>query len=464
MTKAAVVYNYPRTLERELNKLKTDSFGKENSETLLRFHRQLEAEGLGIARIVKNLSTLRLIASLLNKPFNEATKDDITDFVAKIEQRDYSEWTKHDYKVILKKFYKWLRGCEDEYPPEVRWIKARRGIENKLQKKDLLTMHDIEAIANSARNVRDKAFIWVYFESMRRLGEILTLNVGSIEFDELGARLIVNGKMGRDYGRIIISVPLLSAWLNMHPLRDDPNAPLWVTFGSKKTFKQLSYGAARYILKDCAARAGIKKRVWLYLIRHSRITPASKIFPHSLLCATAGWKQGSRMPAVYIHLAGEDIDLANNTVTVNEPEKNGNARMLRTSNKLSAMLNALPRKGQRVFEGTCYSSLESNFHNVRKRAAEILKNPRLLSIHFHTLRHWKATMEYHKTKDILYVKRILGHERIENTLLYTQLVTFESDEYHSAVAETIDDAEKLIEAGFEYVCTHEGAMLFRKRK
>jgi hypothetical protein len=54
--------------------------------------------------------------------------------------------------------------------------------------------------------------------------------------------------------------------------------------------------------------------------------------------------------------------------------------------------------------------------------------------------------------------------RIENTLLYTQLVTFESDEYHSAVAETIDDAEKLIEAGFEYVCIHEGTMLFRKRK
>jgi len=159
-----------------------------------------------------------------------------------------------------------------------------------------------------------------------------------------------------------------------------------------------------------------------------------------------------------------DIDLANNTVTVNEPEKNGNARMLKTSNKLSAMLNALPRKGQRVFEGTCYSSLESNFHNVRKRTAEVLKNPRLLSIHFHTLRHWKATMEYHKTKDILYVKRILGHERIENTLLYTQLVTFESDEYHSAIAETMDEAKKLVEAGFEYVCTHEGAMLFRKRK
>jgi integrase len=310
VTEAAVVYNYPRNLERELNKLKTDFLGKENSETIRQFYRQLEADGLGIARIIKYLSTLRRIASLLNKPFKDATKDDIIDFVAKIEQRDYSEWTKHDYKMILKKFFKWLSGCEDEYPPEVRWIKIKSSIQNKLEKKDLLTIDEIERIARSARNVRDKAFVWVYFESMRRLGEILTLDIGDVEFDELGARLRVNGKMGRDHGRIIISVPVLSTWLNMHPLRDNPNAPLWVTLDSKKNCNQLSYSAARSVLKDCAKRAGIKKRVWLYLIRHSRITPASKVLPHALLCATAGWKQGSRMPSVYIHLAGEDVDEA----------------------------------------------------------------------------------------------------------------------------------------------------------
>jgi len=307
---ADVVYNYPRTLERELEKLRSNSAGKENSETILQFHRLLVAEGLGLARRIKYLWTLRRIAMLLNKPFREATKDDMIDFVAKIEQQQYSECTKRDYKVMLKRFYKWFRGCEDEYPPEVRWIKAGHSISNTLQKKDLLTIDDVERIANSARDIRDKAFIWVYFESMRRLGEILTLRVGDVEFDQLGARLVVNGKIGRDYGRVITSVPLLSAWLNMHPSRNDPNAPLWVTLCSKNRIRQLSYGAARSILKDCVERAGIKKRVWLYLIRHSRITPASKILPHALLCATAGWKQGSRMPSVYIHLAGEDVDEA----------------------------------------------------------------------------------------------------------------------------------------------------------
>jgi hypothetical protein len=46
----------------------------------------------------------------------------------------------------------------------------------------------------------------------------------------------------------------------------------------------------------------------------------------------------------------------------------------------------------------------------------------------------------------------------------SQLINFETDDYHSATANNVDKAKKLIEAGFEYVCTYDAAMLFRKRK
>lgn len=49
-------------------------------------------------------------------------------------------------------------------------------------------------------------------------------------------------------------------------------------------------------------------------------------------------------------------------------------------------------------------------------------------------------------------------------MIYTQLINFESDDYHSATASNVEEAKKLIEAGFEYVCTHNETMLFRKRK
>jgi hypothetical protein len=74
-------------------------------------------------------------------------------------------------------------------------------------------------------------------------------------------------------------------------------------------------------------------------------------------------------------------------------------------------------------------------------------------------------MEYHRTKDILYVMRLLGHKSIKNTLVYTQLIDFpEDDEFVCKVAKTVQEASQLIESGFEYICTLEDAKIFGKRK
>jgi hypothetical protein len=60
---------------------------------------------------------------------------------------------------------------------------------------------------------------------------------------------------------------------------------------------------------------------------------------------------------------------------------------------------------------------------------------------------------------------MLGHRNIQNTLVYTHLVNFNTEEnYYSATAKTVDEAKKLIEQGFEYVTEMDGVKLFRKRK
>jgi len=97
--------------------------------------------------------------------------------------------------------------------------------------------------------------------------------------------------------------------------------------------------------------------------------------------------------------------------------------------------------------------------------ANKLKAPELRKIRLYDLRHFYATMLYHRTKDILLVKEKLGHRNINNTLIYTHLVDFsENDGFYSATAKTIDEAKKLIESGFEYVTEIDGVKLFRKRK
>ncbi len=73
-------------------------------------------------------------------------------------------------------------------------------------------------------------------------------------------------------------------------------------------------------------------------------------------------------------------------------------------------------------------------------------------------------MEYHKTKDILHVMRLPGHKNIKNTLVYTQLVTFEDDEYLCKAASNVKEARELVEAGYEHVSDMDNVRLFRKRK
>ena len=72
-------------------------------------------------------------------------------------------------------------------------------------------------------------------------------------------------------------------------------------------------------------------------------------------------------------------------------------------------------------------------------------------------------MEYHRTKDILHVMQVLGHKNIKNTLVYTHLVNFESDEYVCKLAKFLEEYTSLLESGFEYVIDFEGKKLFRKR-
>jgi len=159
-----------------------------------------------------------------------------------------------------------------------------------------------------------------------------------------------------------------------------------------------------------------------------------------------------------------EIDNVNNSVRVT-PEKGSNPRIFKLSGKLMAMLDSIQRRTQnnRVFAKSLKSQRRV-FEKQRANLARKLKNPRIREITFHTFRHFKATMEYHKTKDILYVMRMLGHKNIKNTLIYTQLVDFQDDDYVSRVAKTIEEACQLIEAGFEYVCEMDSVKIFRRRK
>jgi len=163
-----------------------------------------------------------------------------------------------------------------------------------------------------------------------------------------------------------------------------------------------------------------------------------------------------------------NIDFDKSIITLNAPEKGSNPRMWKVSAKLIAMLYNLPKESPKVFGEGPINSMKTTFLKTRKRLAAKLQNPRLLNISFHTFRHWKATMEYHKTKDPYYVKQFLGHKSLRNTEIYITIerTLFEStsDEFTVRVVERPEEVKALLEVGFEYVCQKDNLIFLRKRK
>lgn len=127
-------------------------------------------------------------------------------------------------------------------------------------------------------------------------------------FDEYGARVRVDGKTGMRRVRLIGSVPYLTAWVNMHPGREEPKSPLWVCYGNINHGKALSYHGMIKILKESASKAGVKKRINPHIWRHSRATHMAPKLKELQMDQYFGWVPGSGMPRTYVHLSGRDID------------------------------------------------------------------------------------------------------------------------------------------------------------
>jgi len=171
------IYEYERVLKGVLHSLKNSGICQANKALIERFSRYLFAQGLSYGRIIKYTIEARKVAEILNKPLSEVTKEDVIELVQRIERRnDYTEYTKQDYKLTIKKLYKFIKGTED-YPEEVNWIRLTSKKNNYKLPEELLTEDEVNRMAEVARTPRDRALILVLYESGCRIGEMLSLKL-----------------------------------------------------------------------------------------------------------------------------------------------------------------------------------------------------------------------------------------------------------------------------------------------
>lgn len=284
------IHNFKRRLERvELSLGKMDLPGNDH-QLIQEYRDRCFADGLGIARVVKYLQALKGLydRSLVSIP--GAIPSDIIRILANIEREDLSGWTKHDYRLALRKY---LVFCGR--PELASLVKLPNCGTHKLPE-ELLTPDDIGALMASAADSMLQALIITLYESGCRVGELLGIRRKHVQYDALGIVLIVEGKTGMRRVRVIEAAVYLDIWISEGSFKqDEPIFPI-------------SYAAFRKRLQVLAVRAGIGKRIYPHLFRHSRATFLASYLTEAQLCAYHGWTIGSSMPRIYVHLNSKDLD------------------------------------------------------------------------------------------------------------------------------------------------------------
>jgi predicted hotdog family 3-hydroxylacyl-ACP dehydratase len=70
----------------------------------------------------------------------------------------------------------------------------------------------------------------------------------------------------------------------------------------------------------------------------------------------------------------------------------------------------------------------------------------MLMITFQTIRHWKAIMGHHQTKDLLHVRMLLEHRKLNATTLYFQIAEALSHSTQGAFAVKVAETQEGITA------------------
>jgi len=206
-------------------------------------------------------------------------------------------------KRVIKAFFRW-KG-EDE---RVAWIKVRQYDLGKEVMNSILSDGEMARLLDACDHPRDKALLLVAWETGVRLGELLGMQLSHGERTSYGWKWLVHGKTGARPIWLIRSAPLMNLWLSVHPHRKDKTAPVWL-LRWKTRLGGIRESRARTILKRAASIAGLKRRVWWHMFRHNAVSrDAKRGMTEAALRKKYGWTQNSRMPTLYVHLFGTDVE------------------------------------------------------------------------------------------------------------------------------------------------------------
>ena len=375
------LYRLDQTLDSVRRRIEKAEYSDDHKKTLFKFEDFLYTESLSAFRIIKHLTQINVIFRTFPKLPTKLTEDNTIMVIGWIEKTKPNAETNTSYKTTLKKYLAFQKS-----PELIRLIKIKKRKINPKLPEEILTENEISQLISAATSERNRAFIAGIYEAGARISEFGTIKIKHLIIDEFGLKITVNGKTGMRVVRLVFSTPYILNWLDVHPYRNDPESPIWVTdskAGGKP--RQMEYRGFERLIKETAKKTNIKKRIYNGLFRHSRATHMASKLTESQMKIIFGWTADSNMPKIYIHLSGEDVeDAVLNIYGLKKIEQNeptiGITRCIRCKQNIPTINKFCPYCG--TIQNTDTATELMNFEEKAKNLMfRILKeNPELISI------------------------------------------------------------------------------------
>lgn len=254
--------------------------------------------------------SLLTIRRFMPGAYGECTHEEIFTAVGRYRsESENKQSTQNVFLTAYKGFLKWLIATEkDQYLKlsRIEGIKTNNGTD-LLSKKDILTGGELERIFRAMKNLKDRAFIEVLYESGGRINEVALLKWDQIEFIDNHAVLTVKSKTNKERKiPLHISSMVLKQWIHQYPHGVEPDK--YVFYGrASAQYKGMSYNTAYRIVTDAAKEAGIAKHVHPHMLRHTRVTDLLRLgIPEQTIKMIIWGSVSSEMLKVYAHLTPTD--------------------------------------------------------------------------------------------------------------------------------------------------------------
>ena len=194
-----------------------------------------------------------------DKSIDLLSKEDIKTFLLYlIQHRKVSPSTQNKYINAIKFYYKKVLK-----QPKMVFSLERPNKAKKLP--EVLTEQEVFMILKQTSNLKHKAILSLLYSGGLRVGELIGLRIQDIVWDK--SYLFVRGGKGKK-DRITLLAENVVVLLRKYIQKHKPN--YWLIENPNR--KHYSASSVRAILKRSAKNAGIRKRIYPHMLRHSFAT------------------------------------------------------------------------------------------------------------------------------------------------------------------------------------------------